>query len=168
MRWARVDSPLGDLTLLTDGAALTGVYFARHWPRPPLTAFGVLTAAADDPVLAQAAAELTDYLAGRRTTFDVPTRGDGDEFQRRVWAQLDEIPYGTTTSYGVIADRLGAKTLAQRVGQAVGRNPLSIIVPCHRVIGSDGWLTGYAGGLDRKRWLLELEQPADVSAGRLF
>jgi methylated-DNA-[protein]-cysteine S-methyltransferase len=92
----------------------------------------------------------------------------GDDFQQRVWAILREIPYGTTTTYGAIAGRLGDKALAQRVGQAVGRNPLSIVVPCHRVVGSNGWLTGYAGGLERKRRLLDLEQPMDARAGRLF
>jgi methylated-DNA-[protein]-cysteine S-methyltransferase len=100
--------------------------------------------------------------------FDLPLAVDGDEFQRRVWAMLDEIPFGETTTYGELAERLGDKALAQRVGQAVGHNPLSIVVPCHRVVGKDGKLTGYAGGLKRKQFLLDLEEPAAVKSERLF
>jgi methylated-DNA-[protein]-cysteine S-methyltransferase len=171
VRHALLPSPLGDLTLVADRSELTGVYFAQHRPRPPQLAPGGrldLDAAAPDDVLALTAAQLTEYLAGRRTSFELPTSVGGDDFQRQVWTLLGQIPYGTTTTYGAIASRLGDRALAQRVGQAVGRNPLSIVVPCHRVIGSDGWLTGYAGGLDRKRWLLDLEQPAEVRASRLF
>jgi methylated-DNA-[protein]-cysteine S-methyltransferase len=168
LRQARVSTDLGEITLVADGDVLTGLYFAQHWPRPPRTAFGSLVDADADRFLSRVSSELGEYLAGRRTTFDVPTSAVGDDFQLRVWAVLGEIPYGTTTTYGAIADRLGDKALAQRVGQAVGRNPLSIVVPCHRVVGSDGWLTGYAGGLDRKRRLLDLEEPADARVGRLF
>lgn len=168
VRHARVDTPLGELTLVADAAMLVGVYFAHHWRRPAEATFGALVDLTDDKVLAAAGAQIVDYLCGRRTSFDLPTRAEGDDFQRRVWSLLVEIPYGTTTTYAAVADRLGDKTLAQRVGQAVGRNPLSIVVPCHRVIGSGGSLTGYAGGLQRKRWLLELEQPAEVRGGRLF
>lgn len=167
-RHARVTTSLGELTLVADAATLVGVYFAHHRRRPDEATFGRLVDLGDDDVLAEAGAQIADYLHGRRTAFTLPTRAEGDDFQRRVWALLDEIPYGTTTTYGAIADRLGDKTLAQRVGQAVGRNPLSIVVPCHRVIGSEGRLTGYAGGLERKRLLLDLEQPAEVRAGRLF
>ena len=119
-------------------------------------------------MLNQARSELEDYLAGRRTSFDLPTRATGTAFQERVWALLREIPFGTTTTYGALAERLGERALAQEVGQAVGRNPLSIVVPCHRVVGSGGRLTGYAGGLDRKRRLLALEEPAALAAERLF
>lgn len=98
----------------------------------------------------------------------MPTRTGGDEFFEQVWALLCEIPYGQTTTYGALAERLGDRRLAQRVGQAVGRNPISILIPCHRVLGADGSLTGYAGGLDRKRFLLELEEPVEASASRLF
>jgi methylated-DNA-[protein]-cysteine S-methyltransferase len=168
LRHARVSTELGEITLVADGDVLTGLYFARHWPRPPKSAFGVLVDADADPFVTRVSSELREYLTGQRTSFDVPTSAVGDDFQQRVWAILREIPYGTTTTYGAIADRLGDKALAQLVGQAVGRNPLSIVVPCHRVVGSDGWLTGYAGGLDRKRWLLDLEEPLDARAERLF
>jgi len=106
---------------------------------------------------------LESYFAGSRVSFDVPTRLHGDAFQRRVWTVLEEIPYGETTTYGEIAARLGET--AQAVGKAVGQNPLSIVVPCHRVIGKNGSLTGYAGGLKRKQFLLDLEQPVGA---RLF
>jgi methylated-DNA-[protein]-cysteine S-methyltransferase len=168
LRHARVSTDLGEITLVAGGDALTGLYFDRHWPRPPRTALGVLVDVDADPFISLVSSVLGEYLAGRRTTFDVPTSAVGDDFQERVWPILREIPYGTTTTYGAIADRLGDKALAQRVGRAVGRNPLSIVVPCHRVVGSDGWLTGYAGGLERKRRLLDLEQPLDTRAGRLF
>jgi methylated-DNA-[protein]-cysteine S-methyltransferase len=124
--------------------------------------------AGSDPLFTEAAAQLDGYLAGRRTAFDIPTALAGDEFQQRVWALLTDIPYGATTTYGTLATRLGDSALAQEVGQAVGRNPLPVIVPCHRVVGKDGKLTGYAGGIARKRFLLELEEPALARAGRLF
>jgi methylated-DNA-[protein]-cysteine S-methyltransferase len=167
-RHTRVTSTLGDLTLVADGDALTGLYFPHHWYRPPEEAFGRFVAAATDPLFADVAAQLTGYLAGERTSFDIHTAASGDAFQNQVWAMLDEIPYGGTTTYGMLAEQLGDKLLAQRVGQAVGRNPLSIIVPCHRVVGADGRLTGYAGGMRRKKFLLDLEEPAVVQAGRLF
>ena len=100
--------------------------------------------------------------------FQLPTATEGDPFQERVWSVLKEIPFGDTTTYGEIADRLGDRTQARAVGQAVGRNPLSIIVACNRVVGRDGKLKGYAGGLERKRSLLELEAPSPVEAGTLF
>lgn len=112
--------------------------------------------------------ELDEYLAGQRTQFTIAVQPQGNDFSQEVWALLQEIPYGETMTYGEIAQQLGNKHLAQRVGQVVGRNPVSIIIPCHRVIGSDGSLTGYAGGLDRKRFLLELEEPAEVTETRLF
>jgi methylated-DNA-[protein]-cysteine S-methyltransferase len=92
----------------------------------------------------------------------------GDEFQRRVWSILEDIPYGATSTYGEIAEQLGDRALAQRVGKAVGQNPLSVVIPCHRVVGKNGSLTGYAGGLKRKQFLLELEEPAEVRTERLF
>ncbi len=107
--------------------------------------------------------QLEEYFGGSRHTFEVPSRLEGSEFQRRVWSVLEEIPYGETTTYGEIAARLGEP--AQAVGKAVGQNPLSIVVPCHRVIGKDGSLTGYAGGLKRKQFLLDLEEPVGA---RLF
>ena len=164
LRHTTIESALGELTLLAEGDKLTGVYFPHHW-HPP-TAVGPFVA--DDPVFTRAAAELAEYLDGRRTTFDLPTATAGDEFQERVWAMLAELPYGGTTTYGALAARLGDPALAQRVGQAVGHNPLSIVVPCHRVVGANGRLTGYAGGLRRKQFLLDLEEPAEVRAERLF
>ena len=121
-----------------------------------------------DPVLAAAAVQLGEYFVGERTVFDLPLAPRGDDFQRKVWALLCEIPYGETRSYGQLARALGDVNLSQAVGWANGRNPISIIVPCHRVIGSDGSLVGYAGGLDRKRFLLSLEEPPAEQAHRLF
>ena len=164
LRHTTIDTALGELTLLAEGDKLTGVYFPHHW-HPPVE---VGPFVADDPVFARAAVELAEYLDGRRTSFDLPTATTGDDFQERVWAMLAEIPYGGTTSYGALAARLGDPALAQRVGHAVGHNPLSIVVPCHRVVGANGRLTGYAGGLRRKQFLLDLEEPAEAKAERLF
>jgi methylated-DNA-[protein]-cysteine S-methyltransferase len=163
-RHTRIETTLGELTLVADGDQLTGLYFPHHWYRP--SALGSLSG--KDVFLAGVAEQLDDYLAGQRTSFDIPVALAGDDFQRRVWDMLTEIPYGSTTTYGALATRLGDPTLAQRVGQAVGRNPVSIVVPCHRVVGKDGKLTGYAGGLRRKQHLLDLEEPALAKAGRLF
>jgi methylated-DNA-[protein]-cysteine S-methyltransferase len=167
-RHTRIETALGELLLVADEGTLTGLYFPRHWYPPKPDAIGPFVDAAGDPLFTAAAGELAEYLAGRRTSFDVPVAARGDAFQQRVWAMLDEIPYGETTTYGALAERLGNKALAQMVGQAVGHNPVSVIVPCHRVVGGDGKLTGYAGGLERKQFLLGLEEPADVRAGRLF
>ena len=165
-RHAIVSTRIGDLTLVASGDALVGVYFPHHWVKPAPETLGERvrdTNPATDPLIASAAAQLDEYLAGERTAFDLPTVLRGDEFQRRVWSVLEEIPYGATTSYGEIAARLG--DTAQAVGKAVGQNPLSIVVPCHRVVGKNGSLTGYAGGLKRKQFLLDLEEP---EATRLF
>jgi methylated-DNA-[protein]-cysteine S-methyltransferase len=167
-RHTRIESALGELTLVADGDRLVGLYFPHHWYRPSEDTFGRFVEAGSDPLLTEAAAQLDGYLAGRRTTFDIPTALAGDAFQQGVWALLTEIPYGATTTYGTLAAKLGDPALAQKVGQAVGRNPLPVIVPCHRVVGKDGKLTGYAGGIARKRFLLELEEPALAQAGRLF
>ena len=164
-RHAIVSTRIGDLTLVASDNALSGVYFPHHWVKPSPDVLGDLVEATD-PVIAEAARELDEYLIGERTTFDLPTVLRGDEFQRRVWSILEEIPYGGTTTYGEIAARLGDN--AQAVGKAVGQNPLSIVVPCHRVIGKNGSLTGYAGGLKRKQFLLDLEEPALVKETRLF
>ncbi|MEV0796161.1 methylated-DNA--[protein]-cysteine S-methyltransferase [Kribbella sp. NPDC050281] len=163
-RHAIVSTRIGVLTLVASDNALAGVYFPHHWVKPTPETLGEQVEATD-PLLSEAARQLDEYLAGERTSFDVPTVLRGDEFQRRVWSILEEIPYGTTSSYGEIAERLGDRTLAQQVGKAVGQNPLSIVVPCHRVIGKNGSLTGYAGGLKRKQFLLDLEEPVGV---RLF
>jgi methylated-DNA-[protein]-cysteine S-methyltransferase len=145
---------VGDLTIVRDGDLLTGLYFPHHWYRPGPETFGPRTGEGFDEVSRQ----LAEYLDGTRTSFGLPLEPQGTLFQRRVWNLLTQIPYGQTASYGELARRLGGQHTAQEVGAAVGRNPLSILIPCHRVIGSDGKLTGYAGGLKRKQWLLELEQ----------
>ncbi|MEU3271443.1 methylated-DNA--[protein]-cysteine S-methyltransferase [Saccharomonospora sp. NPDC006951] len=168
VRHTRIDSALGELTLVADGDVLTGVYFERHWYPPAEDAIGPLVEAEADPLFTETATQLADYLAGERTEFTVPIATHGDAFQERVWSLLRDIPFGTTTTYGELAERLGGRSLAQLVGRAVGRNPLSIVIACHRVVGKDGGLTGYAGGLDRKRKLLDLEQPGPAEAGRLF
>ena len=151
---------LGDLLLVAHGEALAGVYFPAHWYPPSAQFRGEAVAPEQpDPVLDAAATQLHEYLAGSRQSFDVPTVTAADAFSERIWAMLHEIPYGRTTTYGRLAVELGNRALAQRVGQAVGHNPLSIVIPCHRVLGADGSLTGYAGGVARKQFLLDLEQP---------
>jgi methylated-DNA-[protein]-cysteine S-methyltransferase len=149
-----IDSPIGELTLVVEGGTLSGVYFPGHWTRPDRTAFGPRV---DGGCFDEVRRQLAEYLAGERTTFALRTQLTGDGFHRKVWDLIAQIPYGETTTYGELARELGDATLARAVGGAVGHNPLSIIVPCHRVVGKDGKLTGYAGGLERKRFLLELE-----------
>jgi methylated-DNA-[protein]-cysteine S-methyltransferase len=151
-----VDSPCGPLTLVAQGAALCGLYMEQHRHRPDQLTFGEPDPRAD--VFARAETELKEYFAGQRTEFEVPLTLVGTPFQQRVWTALLDIPYGATTSYGELADRLGQPTASRAVGLANGKNPVSIIVPCHRVVGSTGSLTGYGGGLERKRYLLDFEQ----------
>lgn len=167
-RHMQVETTLGEVTLVADGDVLTGLYFPDHWHLPAESTFGTRVDTDADEVFVWAKAELEAYLTGERESFDVPLRAKGDDFSERLWSLLREIPYGQTTSYGVLAEQLGDRRLAQRVGQAVGRNPLCVFIPCHRVVGADGLLTGYAGGLERKRWLLELEEPAEAAVSRLF
>jgi methylated-DNA-[protein]-cysteine S-methyltransferase len=167
-RHAVIDSPLGELTLVTADDALTRVYFRHHWRRPAEDMFGPRVDAESDATLARAAGQLSEYLAGGRDHFDMPIELRGGEAQRRVWHLLTTIPYGQTVTYGELAAALADGTTAQQVGQAVGRNPVSIIVPCHRVVGRNGQLTGYAGGLKRKQFLLELEEPSEVKAASVF
>jgi methylated-DNA-[protein]-cysteine S-methyltransferase len=151
---------IGRLTLVARDGSLRGVYFPDHWHPPAVEALGVRSQSGFEAATEQ----LGQFLEGERTSFDLPATTSGDAFQERVWNLIAEIPYGETTSYGELARELGDVTLARAVGGAVGRNPLSIVVPCHRVVGKDGRLTGYAGGLERKRFLLELEAPAVVRA----
>jgi len=158
------ESPVGELTLVAEDVRLTGVYFPQHWYRPDPATFGDR----DDAGFGEVKQQLTEYFAGQRERFDLRLGARGDEFQERVWARISAIPYGRTVSYGDIATELGGGVLAKDVGAAVGRNPLSVIVPCHRVVGKDGSLTGYAGGLARKRFLLDLEEPAAADSGKLF
>ena len=152
---------LGELTVVREDEALTGLYFPRHWPRPDRTAFGPL----DDEGFEDVARQLGEYLAGDRSAFDLALKATGPDFDRQVWELIAEIPYGQTTTYGDLARELGAGTDPRDVGGAVGRNPLSIVIPCHRVIGSTGKLTGYAGGLERKRALLQIEHARVLRTG---
>ena len=145
-----IPSPLGPLRLVARGAGLAGVYLPDR-PAPDAVAGEV-------PVLARAAAQLAEYFAGTRRTFELPLAPDGTPFQQRVWTALLAIPFGETRGYGELARALGRPSAARAVGAANGRNPLAIVVPCHRVIGAAGALTGYAGGLAMKRWLLDHER----------
>jgi methylated-DNA-[protein]-cysteine S-methyltransferase len=156
-----VESPVGLLTLVAADGALTGLYLdkQRYLPSPEIFGDGV-TDSGD--LLTETTRQLGDYFAGRRTEFSLPLGLAGTPFQRRVWAALQEIPYGETISYGELAQQIGRPTAARAVGLANGRNPISIVVPCHRVVGSDGSLTGYGGGLERKQHLLAFER--DVKA----
>ncbi len=163
-----IDSALGELTVVADDSTLTGVYFRHHWHRPQQSTFGPRVDAYSDVVLADASVQLTEYLAGDRAELDLPANAHGDQRQQRIWTMLSAIPYGGTLTYGELATALGDGTTPQQVGQAVGRNPLCIVIPCHRVVGSNGQLIGYAGGLKRKQFLLDLEEPADAKAARLF
>ncbi|MFF9478691.1 methylated-DNA--[protein]-cysteine S-methyltransferase [Streptomyces sp. NPDC014733] len=160
-------TPVGPLTLVATGPALCGVYMTDHRHRPPLETFG-RRADPDETPFAATAAQLHAYFRGELTVFDLPLDLGGTPFQRRVWAELVTIPYGTTLTYGQLADRLGTPSAARAVGLANGRNPVSIIVPCHRVIGADGSLTGYGGGLDNKRRLLAFERAEQDGDGALF
>lgn len=148
-----MDSPIGELTLTAVGGVLTGMHMSeqRHAPKLPAGC------ERDDAGLAHVVEQLNAYFAGELTDFEIPMEMRGTDFQRRVWSALCEIPYGETISYGELARRVGSPNGSRAVGLANGRNPVAIIVPCHRVIGADGSLTGYGGGLDRKVWLLEHE-----------
>jgi methylated-DNA-[protein]-cysteine S-methyltransferase len=149
-----VDSPVGPLTLVASDGVLTGLYMDRQLYRPAEETFGDR----DPEAFAEAITQLSDYFDGHRTGFDLPLTLRGTPFQRQVWTLLREIPYGQTVTYGELANRLNRPTAARAVGAANGHNPIGIIVPCHRVVGSTGGLTGYGGGLDRKRHLLEFER----------
>jgi methylated-DNA-[protein]-cysteine S-methyltransferase len=153
MLYTTFDSPLGELLLVGDGRALCGLYMQEgrtamrvhpEWERT------------DEP-FGEARSQLEEYFDGRRSDFDVPVSLAGSPFQKRVWRALQDIPFGETISYGEQARRVGAPATPRNVGAANGRNPVSVIVPCHRVIGANGSLTGYGGGIERKRLLLELE-----------
>ena len=151
------DSPVGPLLLSGDHAALSGLRFGARalpgWRR-------------DDHRFSAERRQLDEYFAGERTEFDFPLQLEGGPFELRVWELLRAVPYGTTASYGELAARLGAPNRARAVGAANGRNPIAIVVPCHRVIGADGGLVGYGGGLERKRALLELEGALLALGGR--
>ena len=155
---AILPSPIGPLTLVAEAGQLVALYLDAQRHRPDEDSFG----SAGDPGAAPfgaAARQLADYFAGRLTEFDLPLAPSGTDFQRRVWAALQTIPYGQTWSYTQLAEKIGRASAVRAVGLANGKNPISVVIPCHRVIGSDGSLTGYGGGLDRKRFLLDLESP---------
>ena len=163
---ATIPSPVGALTLIASEHGLRAALIeGEREGRVPLE--GPLHEDPDHPVIAEATRQLDEYFAGERTTFDIALDPEGTEFQQAVWQVLRAIPYGETISYGEQARRLGDPRKARAVGAANGRNPISIIVPCHRVIGASGDLTGYAGGLDVKRSLLALEQRVHTGAGQL-
>ena len=148
------ESPIGPLLLTSDGTSLTGIYMQVSGKAPSTDGW------AEDATigpLAETLRQLSEYFSGSRRDFELPMRLEGTAFQQRVWRELTKIPYGETWSYGELAKRIGNPNASRAVGLANGRNPIPILVPCHRVIGSDGSLTGYGGGLDRKRWLLSHE-----------
>ena len=154
----RLDTPIGELLLTSNGRALTGVYMESHvrGPRPAADWHR------DAGALALAAEQLRAYFAAELHDFALDLEPTGTEFQQRVWSALRTIPYGTTISYAELAQRIGMPSASRAVGAANGQNPISIIIPCHRVIGADGSLTGYGGGLPRKRWLLAHETKSTV------
>jgi methylated-DNA-[protein]-cysteine S-methyltransferase len=159
----KVDSPLGELTLVREGEQLTGIYFEHHWYRPPQSGFGPRVDGGFDAVIGQ----LAEYFAGRRQIFELPTLLVGTSVQVAIWRLLSGIQYGHTTTYGALAHELGLPIPARDVGKLIGRNPLCILVPCHRVVGASGELTGYSGGLARKRTLLELERALTAPSRQL-
>lgn len=169
LNYDRFDSPIGPLTVAADAQSVRHILFAEnrheargreHWQHAP-----------DDALVGQARAQLLEYLAGRRTTFALPLRPQGTAFQCEVWQALADIPFGETWTYAQLAARVGKPTAMRAVGAANGRNPLPIVLPCHRVIGADGSLTGFGGGLPTKLALLRLEGAAAVArlqGGDLF
>lgn len=159
---------IDDVVVVAEDGAISGIYFPGHWTKPDWSTFGPAVDAADDPILSGAVDELREYLRGERTSFDFAIELHGNDFQQRVWRILLGIPFGETRTYGDIAEQLGDRSLARMVGQAVGHNPISIVVGCHRVVGKSGSLTGYAGGLKRKAFLLDLEEPSLARSARLF
>ena len=152
--WSEVSSPIGAIRLTAEGNALTGVFMLQHKYGPdgfPPDERG------DSPVLDETARQLAAYFEGSLREFDLPLATSGSDFQLQVWDELRRIPFGETISYLTLAKRIGDARHVRAVGTANGRNPISIIIPCHRVVGSDGSLVGYGGGLERKRWLLDHE-----------
>jgi methylated-DNA-[protein]-cysteine S-methyltransferase len=163
-----VDSPIGPLTLVRDDSGITGLYYPAHWTHPDPTSFGPRVEPGDDQGFDDAIAQLSEYFAGERRDFDLPLSPHGSETARHVWQLLTEIPYGQTSTYGDLARKVGNGISPRAIGGFVGHNPLSIFIACHRVVGSTGKLTGYAGGLDRKRYLLELEQAMPAAPQALW
>ncbi len=156
--YSHLDTPLGTMIVTGDGRFVTGLYMPQHKRRSCRDAAWQQSNAP----FAAVSAQLADYFAGKRQTFDIPIKLAGTPFQLSVWQELVKIPFATTISYAELAKRLGRPTASRAVGHANARNPVSILVPCHRVIGANGQLTGYAGGVATKRWLLDLERGAHV------
>ena len=164
-----VPSPVGNLLLVGDGERLTGLFMTSQRRAPSFEAVGE-----DGAAFGEAVRQLGEWFEGRRRTFHLDLAPCGSTFQLQVWEVLREIPFGETMTYGEVARRVGRPGSARAIGSAVGGNPVGIVIPCHRVVGAGGALTGYAGGLDRKRWLLEHERRYaggrgdGTAAGRLF
>jgi methylated-DNA-[protein]-cysteine S-methyltransferase len=164
MTHTRIASELGDLTVVARNGTVVGLYFPGHWYRPEPASFGRCRHFGFDGVRHQ----ISQFLGGDRQEFTAPVATNGDEYQERVWALVRQIPYGETVTYRDLARQLGDGTTPQDVGAAVGRNPVCLLIPCHRVVGASGKLTGYAGGLARKRFLLDLEAWVSGRESRLF
>jgi methylated-DNA-[protein]-cysteine S-methyltransferase len=162
LAYAVLPTPIGDLLAIGEGGSLREIRFARTWRARDISPRWAQGSA----VLAETARQLDEYFAGARRRFDLPLAARGNGFQQRVWDALRRIEYGTTTSYGEIARRIGHPDAARAVGAANGANPIPIVVPCHRVIGADGSLTGFGGGLPLKQWLLQHE--GALPQGALF
>lgn len=159
-----LESPIGELLLTGNGSSVSGIWMQSHkseWKRANAWQ-------RDDDAFAVVRAQLTEYFCGERSSFELALAPEGTDFQRKVWNALCEIPYGETISYGELARRIGQPSAARAVGLANGSNPLPIVVPCHRVIGADGSLTGFGGGIERKRWLLAHEARWSKVTGDLF
>jgi methylated-DNA-[protein]-cysteine S-methyltransferase len=162
--YTTIDSPMGELLLLGDGRALRGLYMQEG--RTGITARPDWTR--DHAAFGDVRAQLDEYFEGRRAVFDLALELEGTPFQRRVWGALQEIPYGESVTYGQLARRIGRPAASRAVGAANGQNRISLIVPCHRVVGADGTLTGYGGGIERKRFLLELEARRTAPARKTY
>ncbi len=156
LHYKTIWSPVGELTLVADANGLAAILWEDD--RPGRVRLGALTEDAEHPVLVETERQLGEYFAGTRRSFDVPLSFSGSDFQKSVWSALLTIPFGETRSYGAIAQQVGKPSASRAVGAANGRNPISIIAPCHRVVGSTGKLTGFAGGIEAKAFLLKLEQ----------
>ena len=154
--YQKMKSPIGNLYLVADADALCGIYFQKHWPEEKRRMEGIREGT--PAVLKQAKRQLSEYFAGKRKSFDLPLSLSGTPFQKRVWLSLSNIPFGQTRSYKQQAQSVHSPKATRAVGRTNGLNPLCIVLPCHRVIGSDGSLTGYAGGLHIKKFLLQLEK----------
>jgi methylated-DNA-[protein]-cysteine S-methyltransferase len=157
-RHTAIDSPVGTLTLIATNGYLSGLFMTDQRHRPPTAVLGAGDASPDASPFPDVTEQLREYFAGERSDFDLPLAAPGTPFQHLVWAALRQIPYGGTASYGQVAEVIGRPGASRAVGLANGANPIGIIVPCHRVVGADGGLTGYGGGLERKQFLLDLER----------